>query len=599
MKKLFQNNQWKKYYYFVCFFILCVCDQQLGSTGGEIQVVCPNIVLIVLNGLALSHYPFSSYRKTVFQISAMVCIAGAGLALFLLWPDAIYRYQLLSGALAGVLYGCVLIQTVRTIISEKRLPGGSHLGSWLLGILLVLIFLSHHDKYSGFFLCLSVILLYLTDFTSQERDWMLKTLGCAVLTAFFIFQGLAFVFRPFDTGRYKGLYANTNINALFYQIVYCVFLGFFCNLELKKEYRVRKWGSFCFACAMWPFAMLTMCRSALLGMAVATFLAYGIILWKRRGARVRRALLYVCGMLFGCVISFPVVYGAVRYLPAVFHHPVWFEGEYAEWKVHSWDPYDSEKYTDWRDVLQGNFGRIFSDIVDAGSSLDMDFRVLSMPADRYNQGITVSEEACSRAVPVPAAHNREISVPGEVYHWKTPVPKTEAGSSGGIGGMGKFSAADREHGKEPWRASVMRSSIDARFTIYRDYIFELNLWGHKDGENGVQVSETYFAPHAHNIVLQYAFNFGMPAGIVFLIYLVASGIRFLCICVWDESDTPFLMGFLLFAAVATFSMTELAWRYGQLSHTLLLLLPCFAWQYEALRNYGSYYTASGNHERRL
>lgn len=586
MKKLFQYNHYKKYFYFICFFILCICDQRLGSAAGEIQVVSPNIVLIVLSGLALSHYPISSFRKPVFWISLMVCVAGAGFVLFLLWPDAIYRYQLLSGALAGILYGCVLVQTICTIIPKKRLPGESHSGTWLMGLLLVLILLSHHDKYNGFLLCLSVMLLYLTDFTSQERDWMLKMLGCAVITAFFVFQGLAFVFRPFDTGRYKGLYANTNINALFYQIVYCVFLGLFCNLELKKEHRFWKWGSFCFACAMWPFVMLTMCRSAILGMTVATFLAYGIILWKRREARVRRALLYVCGLLFGCVVSFPVVYGAVRYLPAVFHHPIWFEGEYFEWKVHSWDPYDSEKYTDWRDVLQGNFGRIFPSIAGTDSLLKPDFRVLSMVSvDECNWKMAASGEVSSRGATVPeVTHNRETSVSEKEYNWKTPVSEMAAGRQGVFGGTDKFSAIDRENKKEHWRASVMRGSIDARFTIYKGYISELNLWGHADSENGVQVSESYFAPHAHNILLQYAFNFGLPAGIVFFIYLAASGIRFLCICVRDESGTPFLMGFLLFAAVAVFSMTELAWRYGQLSHTFLLFLPFFAWQYGA---YGS------------
>ena len=217
MKGLFQKKHFRKYFYFLCFFILCVCDQRVGSASGEIQLVCPNIILMVLNCIALSHYPVSAFRRRSFLIPAIVCAAGAGFALFRIWPNTYYHSQLISGVIAAILYGCVMTQTALAIFSAKRLPQGNHLGAGLLGLLMVLMLLSHHDRYNGFLLCLSVLLLYLTDFTERECEWMLQSLGCAVLTAFFVFQGLAFVFRPYDSPRYLGLYANTNMNALLYQ----------------------------------------------------------------------------------------------------------------------------------------------------------------------------------------------------------------------------------------------------------------------------------------------------------------------------------------------------------------------------------------------
>ena len=544
MKRLLHKKHFKKFFYFMCFFILCICDQRIGSALGEIQLVCPNIVLMVLSCMTLSHYPFSCFRSRWFWIPAIISMAGAGLALGLIWPNVYYHYQLISGVIAAVLYGCVLIQTARAIFSAKRLPRGSHLGLVLLGLLLVWILLSAHDKYNGFLLCLSVVLMYLTDFTEQEYDWMLRALGGAVLTAFFIFQGLAFVFRPYDTLRYLGLYANTNINALFYQMVYCVFLGFFCILELKKEYCLLKWGSFCFSCAMWSFVLLTMCRSAIAGMAAATVLGFGVTLLKQRGKRLRRGLLCVCGLLIGIVAGFPVVYGAVRYLPAVFHHPVWFMDEYSEEKVHSWDPYDSEKYTDWREVLQGNFGRFFPNAVSA--DMGPDWGVVPEPAGEGDESGFVPEGA-----PAILLASRETgALPGKV-----------------VSGEDMASEA-APPGEE--------NSIDFRIAIYRHYLSQLNLRGHADSENGIQVNDDYYAPHAHNIFLQYAFNYGLPAGILLLAYLAVSGIRFLVLCVRNETDTPFLPGLLLFASIAVFGMLEIVWRNGQLSHTLLL--PRFAWQ---------------------
>ena len=107
MKALFQKSHFKKYFYFLCFFILCICDQRVGSASGEIQLVCPNIVLMVLSCIALSHYPLSRFRRRSFRIPAIVFAAGSFLALFLIWPNNYYHYQLISGVLAAILYGCV------------------------------------------------------------------------------------------------------------------------------------------------------------------------------------------------------------------------------------------------------------------------------------------------------------------------------------------------------------------------------------------------------------------------------------------------------------------------------------------------------------
>ena len=471
----------------------------------------------------------------------------------------------------------------------------------LLALLTVWILISRHDMYNGFLLCLSVLLMYLTDFTEQECGRMLTALGGAVLAAFFVFQGLAFVFRPYDSLRYLGLYANTNINALFYQMVYCVFFGYFCILELKRTHPFLKWGSFCFACAMWPFVLLTMCRSAVLGMAAATAAGVGILLWKRRGARVSRCLLYLCGLFLGSALSFPIVYGAVRYLPAVFHHPIWFADEYSEEKVHSWDPYDSGKYTDWRDVLRENFGRFFPSVAGSGS------RQTSAPdASGWENSSALNAPKWEDTSEPDAPEWEDTSEP-DASEWEDTsepdAPEWEDSSASDASGWEDSSASDAPgegnppvspdpeavqagnvsgeasaNGPLAGGASVKGNSVAGRMVIYRHYLSMLNLRGHAESENGIQLTEHFYAPHAHNIVLQYAFNYGLPAGILLLAYMAASGIRFLLLCIRNENGTPVLLGLLLFASIAVFGMLEVVWRYGQLSHALLLLLPRFAWQ---------------------
>ncbi len=540
MKTLFRKKKLKWGFYFLCFFVLCLCDQQIGSASGEMQLVCPNIVFCVLNLIVLSHYPLSAYGKCRFWLLALPCAAVAGIVFCLKWPGYYYPWQLTSGAIAAILYCCVMIQTGFAIYSAKGIPRGRRPGIGMLLLLFTCMLLSRHDQYNGPLLCLAVILVYLTDFTDQEFKEMIKALGSAILAAFFVVQGLAFVFRPYDTLRYLGMYANTNMNALFYQIVYCAFLACFCRMESKREHPFLRWTSFCFACAMWGFVLLTMCRSAMLGMAVATLLGIALIVWKQKGRWLRKGFLYVGGFVLCSLLAFPVVYGAVRYLPPVFHHPIWFMEEYSEDKVHSWDPYDSEKYTDWRDVIQGNFGRLLMMKISPQAKLN-----IGAPLSLKGQNPVIF------AAPQP------------------PVILCSGGSAADV--PGAVPAAAEENPLEG-------NSVLGRFKIYRHYMSQLNLLGHKESENGIQLTENFFAPHAHNIILQYAFNYGVPAGLIMLVYLIASGIRLLMLCLRDDTEMTNLLPLLLFASVAAFGMLEVVWRFGQLSYTLVLLLPCFAWR---------------------
>lgn len=534
----------------MCFFTLCLCDQRVGSASGEIQLVCPNFIFIVLSLLVLSHYPISGYRWPSFWIGALMGMGAAALVFLLKWRDAYFPLQLASGVAAAFFCWCAVLQTAlcggrRRKDNAKRQKGRALFpvpGAVLLAVLLLLILISRYDNYCGAMLVLEVLLFYLTDFAASEYEWMLKALGLAVLAAFFVFQGLAFVFRPYDSLRYLGLYANTNMNALFYQMVYCVFLSVFCILEVKKTHPVLKWVSFGFACAMWSFVLLTMCRSAFLGMGAATLLGLGITVWRRGRGRLKRTFVYLFGTVLVSILAFPVVYATVRYLPPLFHHPIWFMEEYSEDKVHSWDPYDSEKYTDWRDVLEENFGRLFRDLSLSGGRREDEPKLLLASSGENLSGISVSGRqgfgfGLLLAEAQPGMEDGGERVPGQGY------------------------------------------SVAARMTIYRYYLSQLNLRGHRDSENGIQIDDGYFAPHAHNVVLQYAFQYGLPAGILFLFYLAASGIRLLWVCIRERDGMDCLPGLLLFAAIVVFGMMEIIWRYGQISHVLLLLLPCFGWRY--------------------
>ena len=123
----------------------------------------------------------------------------------------------------------------------------------------------------------------------------------------------------------------------------------------------------------------------------------------------------------------------------------------------------------------------------------------------------------------------------------------------------------------------MSNPVVIRTTIHKYYLERLNLRGHKDEENGFWLTDYYYAPHAHNLLLQLAFNFGIiPAGLF-------AGIAIYAVCKagWEAKRRKMqpVLQYLLLPIVFTvilfsFGMLEIDWRIGQ--NSLTLYFVCMA-----------------------
>lgn len=472
----------KRFFYSICFLMMALVDQQLGSVSDFRQPLLSRGVMILVLLLSLSHW---------------------------LAPKDEALPPLKAKPLFIILFGLFVILALFS----------KHNDGWIL-------------LHFGAF-----IIFYITPFSLRERRGMLAGLQDGLIVSFFLIQGLAFVFRPYDVLRYPGMYANTNINALYYVIVYSALLG--RVLTMKKG--TLKILHVILCCSMWSFVLLTMCRSAFLGMGALTILALFYKVKQNLRLTVKQLPLLVCTAL----LCFPLVYGAVRYIPPLFHHPIWFLNEYSEDRVHSFDPIDSPKYTHWLEVLEGNFGRILL----------------------LKEGISTTETSPSTQAEasLPDVTQTEASLPDAA---QTDIGRTDVARAD----LSQESA-DELAAASP---SPELNSASARITIYRHYLQALNLWGHTEAENGVQITSDYFAPHAHDLFLQYFFHFGIPAGIIFLVFMVLCGLRLLYLAFFPEPSPYYIIPLLTWAGVMVFGLTEMMWRMGQLSFMLMFLLPLWA-----------------------
>ena len=228
---------------------------------------------------------------------------------------------------------------------------------------------------------------------------------------------------------------------------------------------------------------------------------------KQKKHYIRNGLLLVL-----CIcMMFPVTFGMTRYLPPVFHHPVWFWGEWSEERVHSWDAWNSEKYVDIDDVLN--------------------------IAIRRTREIT--DDLVGRSPFMLKVFAAELD--------KVQVLKDEQ-------------SADQ---------------FLIRETIYSQYWKNLNLMGHKQKDQGFQLFSWYWIGHAHNIYLQYATDFGIPMCICFIGICIGTLIRIVKNNLQTEKTyligyiflilVPLLFGLLEFSwgsGAVTIVLLFIGWRQG-------------------------------------
>ncbi|MDE7043419.1 MAG: hypothetical protein K2O97_00060 [Acetatifactor sp.] len=232
------------------------------------------------------------------------------------------------------------------------------------------------------------------------------------------------------------------------------------------------------------------------------------------------------GLLAVCMaVLLPAVYACVRYLPTILHHPIWFEGEYnAETSVHSYDPWDSDRYISFGTAMRENVGRMLQVV-----------------------GIDLFAEDGRISFRTPTVLTVHAAEPGE------------PGSSPD----NPFSFEETDFG----------SSISIRRTIYYFYITHLNLRGHSKDVSGFYMTDGYYYEHAHNMFLQFAFDYGIIAGGLFLIWNLWCLIRLLM-----RKDLCGIVCAAFLSAIMVYGCAEMAVTTGQITMTLLFIIYYFGCQ---------------------
>jgi hypothetical protein len=463
------GNRRLRIWYMLCFFALGIIDQRRGSATGEVQMAAANAVGLAAAAMLFPTLKYDRLNGKVYKVCRGIAIPGgiaAGLLGRRIWP---YQGQWITAVINAVVWGFLflyILQERETVQLRKKVCAPLLL--CVEGMLSLMLF-SAHGGAAPFLYMIVFGGLYIIGLPKGAFEDFFQGMLNGIILWFFVQQSIAFGFRPYDTIRYRGLYSGETQNGLFYLIVYCAFLAKWLYFR-ERGHRLMQGISFFLAAGCVSFVLYTGGRSAFLGVVLASAVAYvGYDIFFRKS--FYRFLIH--GMLFLlCVaITFPLVYGCIRYLPTLLHHPIWFEGEYGEnSSVRSYDPWDSGRYTTFEKAVYENLGRILQVI-----------------------GIDLSE-------------------------WRE---RMESSAVWGLKVYAMADAADPEGTLEnPYIAPGLdvEGAMELRQAIHLYYFKRLNLFGHDEQERGFYIyrrGQAERVEHAHNMFLQIAYDHGILAGFLF------------------------------------------------------------------------------------
>jgi hypothetical protein len=339
--------------YIFCTLVWYVVNLfRVNGTGGQWAFANEFIGFTVFLILAI-RYGLKSFLKWIY-VPVIGVSAAAFLPVFRTFaPQNDYSLQFVARYVNSTLLIILLIRAFFYFIKEEKRERSFRLSAcFVIWAIMILACIASKSKSSWpMWAAIALGSFYVIPSKKKENDSLINGLVDGIIINFFIYQGLALLHRPYEVEwvRYCSFFSNSDCSAKFFTVSYIGFLVKYLMLRRKESKKWLQVLCFMFASSMWGFWFFTMTRSGFLGMGFATlfFLVIKILVFgEKKWKFVSTGILIV----LIAVASVPVIYLAIRYIPALRHHPI-FIGEYSETRVHSWDPINSDKYATPEDVI--------------------------------------------------------------------------------------------------------------------------------------------------------------------------------------------------------------------------------------------------------
>ncbi len=509
---------WRNYIQTVCFGLLfyALC-QYVNADRNYYHYTNTRWMLIFLAIALLMNY---SEKQFINKYSGIWIFLGAVGSVFYCRKNGIDENTLLLARLScGVVvsWGVLILNILYDLLRMRAMTFSRQqiifITLWVLFALLM--YVNRYEKVWVFTATLPFIAFLFAPNSFLMECRFLKNFSNGVLLSFMLVTMFCFAHRPHHYWmlyRYGGIFHTVACTGMYLAVVFGTALAkLYGKLKNRKGmFRLCFPEYFAVVCAV-GFILLTMSRTAFLTTAVTllSITALAAVVYRKTARRIAAELVILAAV---SLVSFPMVFTAVRMVPAVVNDPVRYDIEFQDrsFMVYEGDPIDSDKYMTVRRFFQTLFGRF-----------------------------QTTEQA----------HAQEA---GNLC-WRETGTLVYTGE--GLAGLGRLSfSEDHDQAEDADGHDIS----NGRFEIFGDYIKAIGFGGHPRMGPLDRKGDEY--AHAHNSYLQVAYNFGLIAGILFLVLCAATlwrSIRFAL-----DYGNKYSIVFVPFAMVIVFGFISLTeWAY--------------------------------------
>ena len=526
--------------YTICFVLLCLIDQIMGSAMGRVQFVAANCTGLIIAVIIFTGYRWKDFIRLPYAVWTVFCVFGGSLAIH--WGRENYDYfgRWITALLNIAIYGYLVLRVFMRVFEEKKMPrmNWRYFTLWVV-MMLCMVFSRNEAVWPLWFLVMFGC-FYLTEYTKEELNALFNGMLNGIIIGFCILQGFATMFRAFDEVRYASMYTNGNMYALFCLIVQAaIFAKWY---QFKRNGAAWEWRLLAIVGSgiLMAYCFLSICRTAMIAMMVNLLLLVAVFFFQKEKKRVLKAVGRLAAVLLAAVVSFPAVFYSVRNIPAQFYSAMILAGD-SGYKIQGVVPFWDERYIEMDEFLEAALGRLFW---------------FFQPSGEEEKSDTDFSDVIG-----------EILLPSMTVYAVEEVPEDVADDKRKPWGSGL--TRDDPVLTEP---EDIKDDIKVRWAIYKTYLVQLNLWGHEGGQ-GVWVSERYLAPHPHNFLLEAMYSYGIVAGILFLGAILFTFLHCMNRCVREPREMwCFIVGVFMISSYVCFGTLEIDWRVGQLSYIMIFVV---------------------------
>ena len=494
---------WRNYIQTVCFgFLFYALCLYVNADREYYHQTNTRWMLIFLGIVFLMIHSEKTWKNIPCYIWTGVSILGSIIYCYnFTEQQEIYLARLTAAVV--VVWGLVVITALMQIKCESwHTISKPFFGIWLLFAVLMMI--NRFQKMWPFTATLPFAVLLLYNLSAAQKNRLLKNFTNGIIFSFVLVMLFSFLHRPYHFWmryRYNMIFHTVACTGMYLSTVFAAIIGKLYGKWKSGETALNKcWKELFFLSAVIAFTLFSMSRTAMLTIFTCFCLVtiMSAYIYKKRIKRIAQEIGVIA---LACIVSFPLAFTAVRMLPALADDPIRYdlEPQDSSYMIYEGDPIDSGKYM----TIERYFRLLFNRLDISQASAD-----------------TLQEES--------------QYLLAYIGNERLPVAVTEE------------------------RNYVLENDSDisnGRLEIFMIYLKELNFVGHE-----TMAPENVDNGHAHNSYIQVAYDFGIIAGVVFLVLCAYTLIKSVLLCVKQGRKYSYFM--IPFSMVINFGMMSVSeWAF--------------------------------------